>query len=101
MLDKNCPLETAKEWPGDERSLENYRAARNKAFREMDLQYARLMLRGKNPPDDVLILALHKARYECTDLEPEYRRESGAWLRERGYGRMTGEPVLPEGDLPK
>lgn len=89
------------EWPGDERSLENWRKGRNKAFREMDMTFARHMLRGRLTTDAVLIMALHKARYECTDLEPEYRHESARWLRERGYGRQTGGALLPEGELPE
>lgn len=46
------------------------------------------------------LLILHKIRYESTDIVPELRHESGAWLRDHEYGRMTGGPLLPEGVLP-
>lgn len=87
-------------WPGDERSFENFLKGRNKALRELDLTYARHMI-PRASSDDVLLLALHKARYDCVDLEPEYRHESGRWLREHGYGRMNGLALLPEGELPE
>lgn len=80
--------------------FEQWRSARNEAFRTLDLDYARNQM-GRPTSDEVLILALHKARYECTGIEPEYRHESARWLRERGYGRSIGGPLLPEGELPK
>jgi len=42
---------------------------------------------------------MHKARYETTSIPRELRHASGAWLRERSYGRVCG-PLLPEGELP-
>lgn len=89
------------DWPGDERSFENFILARNKAMREMDLEYARLMLRKPQASDDLCKTLMHKARYECTGIEAEYRHASRAWLDERGFGRMTGTPLLPQGELPE
>lgn len=83
----------------EELEIAKFREERNKALREMNLDYARSVIPSA-PSDEVLIVALHKARYECTGLEPEYRHASAAWLRERGYGRMCG-PLLPEGELPE
>lgn len=72
---------------------------RNNALREMDMNYAAEMMPGAAP--EVQLLAMHKARYECTVLEPEYRHASRAWLAEHGYGRMSGGALLPEGELPE
>lgn len=51
--------------------------------------------------DHVRLMAMHKGRYECTDLDNAARHTSGEWLRQHGYGRMTGDPLLPEGVLPE
>lgn len=50
--------------------------------------------------EEVVLLALHKARYLCGHVRAELRHQSGAWLRERGYGMYMGEPLLPPGELP-
>ena len=48
----------------------------------------------------VMILALHKARYECNSLPEAERRLSGQWLAENGFRRMDGGEVLPRDTLP-
>lgn len=73
---------------------------RNDALTKLDLEWARRQV-PRYSDAHVLLMALHKARYECTDIAPELRHASGAWLRERGYHRLTGRPLLPEGELPK
>lgn len=83
----------------EQAAIKRFREARNQALREMNLDYARAVL-PRASSEEVLIIALHKARYECLDIEPELRHASGQWLRERGYGRMRG-PLLPEGELPQ
>ncbi len=77
-----------------------WKEARNKALRDLDMDYARNQM-GRPASDEMVLLSLHKARYECTAIEDSYRHDSGKWLRERGYGRMTGTPLLPEGELPE
>lgn len=72
---------------------------RNAALSSLDLNYARKMFPNASS-DDVLMLTLHKARYECTGIKDYERHLSAQWLRERGYGRLHG-PLLPEGELPK
>jgi hypothetical protein len=84
---------------GDERAFENWKLARNKALRELDMDFARAAMPGARN-DEVRLMAMHKARYECTEIEAHYRHESRAWLAARGLSRQTGEPLLPEGDLP-
>jgi hypothetical protein len=77
-----------------------WKEARNKMLREMDVEAARNAM-GPQASDELVLLTLHKVRYECTDIEDSYRHESAAWLRDRGYERMTGTPLLPEGALPE
>jgi hypothetical protein len=84
----------------DQRELESFLAARNKALIELDMDYARLML-PKASSDEVRLIALHKARYNCTAIPAEYRHASRKWLAERGYQGMAGQELLPEGELPK
>jgi hypothetical protein len=84
---------------GDERAFENWRAARNKALRELDLGFARAVW-PEASGDEVRIMALHKARYECVDIEAELRHQSRAWLQERGHGRFKLLPWPDDGSLP-
>lgn len=89
-------------------SLEDFLTARDKAFRELDIEWARERILRMNPsarltpPDDEKVLAsLHKARYECVvGLEDSYRRESEQWLKERQLLRMNGLPWPADGSLP-
>jgi len=77
--------------------------ARNKALLALDVDWALVNAGpspfGAPPTREVMLIALHKARYECPDMPAEARHSSGAWLRERGYGWRVG-PLLPEGELP-
>jgi len=87
-------------------AISKFRKERNEAFISLDLDWAKnLMLPNtcfsESFTGPFLLLGLHKARYECTDISAELRHKSGAWLRERGFGRMTGEPLLPKGELPQ
>ena len=82
-------------------SLESFLVERDKALLSLDLEYARKLFPGAPVDDEVLLNALHKARYECKDLPTEARHESANWLRSRGYGRMAGLPLLPPGELPE
>lgn len=79
--------------------LEEVMEARNKALIAMDIDY--FMRACPGAPRYQVEVAAHKARYECVQIPAEFRHASGAWLRERGYGRMTGEELLPEGQLPE
>lgn len=85
---------------GDERAFENWKRARNKAFRELDMGFARAAFPNASS-DEVLLMAMHKARYECLDMEDALRHESRAWLEERGYERFKGQPWPTDGSLPK
>jgi hypothetical protein len=79
--------------------FEQWKAERNRVLRELDMEAARDMLPFASG-DDVRLAAMHKARYDCKDIEPELRHASRAWLHERGMGDMHGASLLPEGELP-
>lgn len=88
-------------------TLEKLLLERNQALRSMDLDYARKIVREsdwtpKTPVTDVfLTVMLHKSRYECKAIEDDLRILSGEWLRDRGCGRITGDVILPKGELPE
>lgn len=79
--------------------IQKFVTERNAALAALDMDYAR----SHNPhgfSDGVLLMGMHKARYECIGLAPELRHASAVWLGERGYKRLTGMPLLPAGELP-
>ena len=79
--------------------IKEFKTRRDKALRELDMDYAREMLPHASN-DEVRLLALHKARYECTSIEDHFRLESKAWLREHHCGGIRA-PLLPGDELPK
>ena len=81
-------------------SIEEEVAARDQALLALDFDFIRNQL-GRPASDEMCLLVAHKARYEAVRLPAEARHQSAAWLRERGYGRMAGTPLLPEGELPE
>lgn len=78
--------------------LATFLAERHRMLRTLDVAAAQAKMPGAS--DEVVLIALHKARYDCTAIEDELRHESARWLRERGYRGLTG-PLLPEGELPE
>lgn len=85
----------------NDKDVDLWRKERNKALRTLDIEYARNQSPKISSSDEVLLIALHQARYECTDIEKKLRLESGEWLRERGFKAMYGLSILPPGELPK
>ncbi|WP_140637254.1 hypothetical protein [Methylibium rhizosphaerae] len=69
------------------------------ALRTLDVAWARREAPGASS-DEVLLVALHKARYRCREIDAALRHESAEWLRSRGCGDLFGEPLLPAGQLP-
>lgn len=70
------------------------------ALSSLDMNWARLQMPNATN-DKVRLMAMHKERYECTDIDPDLSHESARWLRQRGLSRVTGDPILPAGDLPE
>jgi hypothetical protein len=64
------------------------------------MSFARKMLPAAS--DEVRLIAMHKGRYECVDIDASLRKESEQWLRERNYQRMYGCGDWPtDGTLPE
>lgn len=80
-------------------SLQNEMRERDAALMNLNMDYARRLMPGASS-DEVRLAAMHKARYEATSIPREFRHASGGWLREHGYLRYGGLPLLPEGELP-
>lgn len=80
--------------------LEDFKRKRNEIFTTLDIAGAHELLGGKGG-DEILLLSIHKARYECCDISPELRQISRKWLEERGYKRMFQEPFPADGSLPE
>jgi len=76
-----------------EAGFHEWKTERNRILRELDITASGI-------PADMALISLHKARYECTCIEPELRHESRKWLQANGYKRLMGE-FLPEGELPE
>lgn len=72
---------------------------RNRAFEAGDLEWARSIM-SYEASDEVIEIAFHKARYECTQVSDARRLESQKWLVERNMRRMTGEPIALGDPLP-
>lgn len=72
---------------------------RDAALAALDINYARRKF--PDADDATLLLSLHKARVEAKSLPETLRRESMAWLKERGYGRMMQLPWPPNEELPE
>ena len=73
---------------------------RTHALRTLDLAWARREAPGASS-DDVLLVALHKARYRCRGIEDDLRHKSADWLRAHGFEDLYGERLLPPGRLPR
>lgn len=62
---------------------------RNKALETLDMEYARRTIPHATS-DEVRLIAMHKARYDCTGISDVLRLQSRHWLEERGYRRLGG-----------
>jgi hypothetical protein len=71
------------------------------AYKTLDISWARRMLpQAATTPHGDLLIAMHKARYECKYLEDEYRHKSRDWLEGRGHLRVREQPWPTRGELP-
>lgn len=78
--------------------LQMFRRHRNEALRSLDLSWAREHFPLAD--NEVLLIALHKTRYNCSDIEPHLRIASAEWLRAHDLHDLYGLPLLPPGELP-
>lgn len=78
------------------KEFDEWMEGRDEAMRTLDTR----VLTNKGASYEVALCALHKARYECTRIEPELRRESRKWLENNGYHRLFGLPWPSNDELP-
>ena len=81
-------------------TLEEALAERNAKLTALDMDWAREQMPNASS-DKVRLCAMHKARYECTALDRDVRIASYKYLKLRHYKRMTGDDLLPYGELPE
>lgn len=79
--------------------LAEWKQRRNKALADLDIEYARREVMP-HALDEVILMALHKSRYECTEIEPALRHASREWLEKNNLGRYAGLPWPPKDELP-
>lgn len=79
--------------------IKDWLAERKLALETLDMAYARRNFPNASS-DEVLLLAMHKARYECTDIAANLRRASEKWLKARDFNRVHDLP-WPKKGLPK
>lgn len=83
--------------------LDEYISERNRAFETDDLQWTRRFLTENGTPpshESVVIMAFHKARYECPGVSEKKRLESQKWLFENKVTKLDGTFVEPGEALP-
>ncbi len=50
--------------------------------------------------DEIVLVSMHKARYESNKIPPALRHESRDWLVTHGWTRQYGQPWPARGELP-
>ena len=80
--------------------LADYVKERDAALIALDMDWAKANMPKASHPD-VYLVALHKARYECTHIARDLRIASYKYLKLRHYKRLTGDDLLPYGELPE
>jgi hypothetical protein len=68
------------------RDILEWRARRNRAFEEDDIDFFLAIKPGMDPISAEM--GFHKARAACTAISPQKREESRMWLASRGIGLM-------------
>ena len=68
---------------------------RDRALIALDLTWAGRKLDLPEADDFVLLIAMHKARYNIPSIPAALRRESATWLRYHGLCDYDDVPLLP------
>ena len=64
---------------------DGWKRQRNAMLTSMDMEAARKSCPESAMDGATLLVAMHKARVICVEMDPVLRKQSLAWLRERGY----------------
>jgi hypothetical protein len=76
--------------------------ARRIALTNLDISWARSQIhvdKRRDVKNADLLVILHKARFEASNIERGLRLQSRIWLEERGETRFGGAPWPPTGTL--
>lgn len=66
---------------------------RDEALKTLNIEWGRRNIVGRSGVDDEMVLAaLHKARYQITYFDKSLRIESRRWLEARGMSWRQGMP---------
>lgn len=85
-----------------EKRAKKFLKLRNRALTNLDVKLARRLANySKKINDETILIALHKSRYEATDLPAKLRLESRDWLKAKNLSRMVPEDFLPGDELPE
>ena len=80
--------------------LSDWRVERNRALATLDMEYARREMPNASS-DEVRLMAMHKARVECTDIDSSLRLASVKWLHARNLGRIGPIDWIIVEDIPE
>ncbi len=80
--------------------LSDWRVKRNRALATLDMDYARREMPAASS-DEVRLMAMHKARVECADIDSSLRLPRVKWLQERKLGRIGPLDWIIEWELPE
>lgn len=84
----------------DDTKIKQFVYDRDTALSNMDTDWVRATSKSlKDASDLVVLMTIHKARYEATGIEASLRHESRRWLQRRGLRRLVGK-FLPDDQLP-
>jgi hypothetical protein len=81
-------------------AIEAYVVERDAALERGDLEWVKNQLPPGTSPT-VVLMTLHKARYEAVNISREKRLESASFLKSNNLKRSCGAPLLPDGELPE
>jgi hypothetical protein len=74
-------------------------AERHRVIMELDTEAFAKTIGHEGLDPTILLIAMHKVRYEMTTIPDEKRHESRAWLEARYLNRMGGKSWPPAGVL--
>jgi hypothetical protein len=81
--------------------LNDYIKERDRAFENDDLEWTQRQLAHLNPlHPNVILMAFHKARYECPSVSRDQRLASQKWLHDNHVRKYDGSYVILGEALP-
>jgi hypothetical protein len=82
-----------------DKELTRYNQEMTEVLIDLDLVKARRFM-TRDLTDEIILVALHRARVHATTVPRELRLESVEWLREHDIPDLSGGALPPPGELP-